>query len=148
MHISPKARTVMVVDDERVDQVLYERVLRKAGLCKNVIGFLSPNDALDYLCEEARPKIDVILLDVNMPERSGFDFLEQAMAEHGEELADTVVLMVSSVQCPQNKKRAEEIGAVKKFLPKPLTANQVQGLNMLLMAKDQGQRPISGQMLH
>lgn len=136
MQISPKARTIMVVDDERVDQVLYERVLRKAGLCDTVYGFVSPTEALDFLRDKARPRIDVVLLDVNMPERSGFEFLDEAMTEHAEELSDAIVLMVSSVESAQNQKRAEELQPVRKFLQKPLTSNHARGIQMLLMAQD------------
>ena len=83
MSKTPCIGTVMVVDDEEVDQFLYKRVLTRSGLVGNIIMFTYPDEALEYLKSAECEPIDVLLLDINMPRMSGFEFLDKATVEVG-----------------------------------------------------------------
>lgn len=67
------AYRVLIVDDEHLAQDILERYILKipelevCGKCKNVVEAY-------HLMQQARP--DLILLDINMPEISGIDFLK------------------------------------------------------------------------
>jgi len=69
--------TVMLVDDEPVTLEVIQTYLEEAGY-KNFIATSRPVEAVDLL-RERRP--DILLLDLMMPEVSGFDILAQVRAE-------------------------------------------------------------------
>lgn len=63
---------ILVVDDEPGITRLCERLLRQANY--NVTSFTDPLVALKYL---EKNKIDLLLVDIRMPEISGFDIISR-----------------------------------------------------------------------
>src|SRR5688500_14016575 len=68
---SQKAARILVVDDERANVVLLERLLRHAGYT-DVRGTTDPR-TVEALYDEREP--DLILLDLHMPHREGIALL-------------------------------------------------------------------------
>jgi signal transduction histidine kinase len=64
---------VLAVDDEPGIALLCERLLTRAGF--SVVTFTDPKLALDLLHKE---RFDLLLVDIRMPEISGFDVMQQA----------------------------------------------------------------------
>ncbi len=83
---------VVVVDDEPGIALLCERLLKKAGY--EVTTFTDPAAALKYLGEE---KIDSLLVDIRMPEISGFDLIAFAK-EHQPDAAILVMTGFGTVE--------------------------------------------------
>ena len=78
--LNESAPLVMVIDDDQVNRDMMERIIRKADfrVCKIEDGWL----ALEYIQKKQKPA--VILLDLQMPEMDGFEFvarLQQYTAE-------------------------------------------------------------------
>jgi two-component system, cell cycle sensor histidine kinase and response regulator CckA len=69
--------TVLVVDDERVSRHVASRMLRELGL--RVLEADGAEEALDIFRISQRP-IDLILLDVVMPETDGVELARQILA--------------------------------------------------------------------
>jgi len=67
------ASTILIVDDEVVNIKLLEKLLHGAGY-QNILSTQSPTDVLALVNEH---NIDLIILDLNMPEMSGFDVMKQ-----------------------------------------------------------------------
>lgn len=111
---------VMLVDDEQIDQMIYKRVLNRSGMATDIVGFVYASDALEYLADPASPKVDLILLDINMPGMNGFEFLEAASDTLGSQAEIPVVIMLTTSLSPADRARAAGFGAVKAFLNKPL----------------------------
>ena len=117
----PKIGTAMTIDDEKIDQILYKRIMERSGLVDNVIAFRMAEDALDYLKSPDREPVDVIFLDINMPRMNGFEFLDQATSELGDSFVDCVVIMLTTSLDPEDEKRARCFSVVKEYLAKPLS---------------------------
>ncbi|OED35138.1 histidine kinase [Chromatiales bacterium (ex Bugula neritina AB1)] len=115
-----------IVDDDIVQLMLYERVINRSGLVKEVLKFESAEVALQYLKNEENERIDVLFLDINMPRMDGFEFLEAATSSIGSDFIDCVVIMLTTSLDPLDRKRAEEFKVVKSFLSKPLTEEALQ----------------------
>ncbi len=77
---------ILVVDDEPGIALLCERLLTKAGYA--VTTFTDPGKAMKYLAKE---KIDGLLVDIRMPEISGFDLIAYAK----EHQPDTAILVMT-----------------------------------------------------
>lgn len=118
-------KNVLLIDDERIDQMMYRRVMDRSGLVGNVISFQYADEALDYLKRTDRERIDVIFLDINMPRMNGFEFLQRATEDLGAGFATAVVIMLTTSLDPIDVSRAKAHAVVKAFINKPLTVEHV-----------------------
>jgi CheY-like chemotaxis protein len=66
-------------------------------------------------------KPDLILLDLNMPNISGFDFLEMRTSQ---DYADIPVIIVSAKDSAETIKQTQELGAVD-FISKPVRIKEI-----------------------
>jgi adenylate cyclase len=102
---------VLVVDDDSVNRLLLSRSLQREGHRFTIAQ--DGRRALEILHAES---IDVVLLDVLMPEIDGFEVLAQMQADS--ELRHVPVIMISALEDMESVVRAIELGA-EDYLPKP-----------------------------
>lgn len=68
----------LLVDDERLARIEMRQVLAELAEQIEVIGEAeSKDEAIAFLASEKNPRPDVIFLDINMPDGSGFDMIEE-----------------------------------------------------------------------
>ena len=48
-------KTALLVDDDEIDQMLYQRLIKKSGVIENVVAFQYADEALDYLGKTDTP---------------------------------------------------------------------------------------------
>lgn len=112
--------TIMLIDDEEVDQMLYGRIIERSEHAKRVLSFLSAEAALDHLVKERTPQPDLILLDINMPQMDGFEFLAAAEDALGVAVAPVIVMLTTSLN-PMDEARSNASPLVYDYKKKPLT---------------------------
>lgn len=115
-------KTIILVDDESIDNRCHSRVLRRAGFEGTILTFAIAAEALDYLESESAVPVDMMFLDINMPLMDGFDFLERAHAKFGGAFDPSVVIMLTTSLDPADRARAAEFDVIKSYISKPLTA--------------------------
>jgi signal transduction histidine kinase/CheY-like chemotaxis protein len=79
---------VLLVDDEEITRYLVRQLLPRSRYSVSAVS--SGNDGLRCLRDDQRP--DVILLDINMPEMTGYEFLERVHDEAGAGEIPVVIL--------------------------------------------------------
>jgi DNA-binding SARP family transcriptional activator len=109
-----RQKTVLVVEDNVLNRELTNALLKSAGY-----SVLLAKDGADALMQVGREKVDLILLDVDLPFIDGHSLLE-AMHENG---VDAPTIFVSGVPGDDVEVRAFEVGAAD-FIRKPVK-NQV-----------------------
>ena len=109
---SAQKADLMVVDDNRVNRLLLGRTLEQLG--HRVAFAENGRQALDLL--RGRP-VDLVLLDIEMPEMNGYETLEALRADAS--LRDIPVVMMSSVDEVDSVARCVEMGA-EDYLFKPV----------------------------
>ena len=112
---------ILVVDDEKDVQVLFEQRFRKemrSGEMQFVFAF-SGEEALTYLNQHVHEAV-LILSDINMPGMSGIDLLSKIRHDYKD--FSPVVMMITAYGDDENYKQAMEKGA-DDFLTKPLDFN-------------------------
>jgi adenylate cyclase len=103
---------LLVVDDNRVNRLLLARTLEQLG--HRVAFAENGRQALESL--RARP-VDLVLLDIEMPEMNGYETLEALQADA--KLRDIPVVMMSSIEEIDSVARCIELGA-EDYLFKPV----------------------------
>ena len=124
--------SILVVDDEPdVGELFRQRFRRETRDGTYVIHFAqSAADALDSLSKGVRPKLIVILSDINMPEMDGLTLL----GEIKKEWPDIPVMMVTAYGDEERRRRAHDLGAAE-FLPKPVDFAFLKGRLQQLAAE-------------
>ncbi|QHQ37126.1 response regulator [Algicella marina] len=125
MSATEKINRLMLIDDNAIDQKMYQRIIARSGRVEEVVTCLSAMEALDYLDDPQHPKIDVILLDINMPRVNGFQFLEEATVRFGTAFTRLVVVMLTTSLDPRDAERARSYSVVRDFLNKPLSTEHL-----------------------
>lgn len=126
---TPPLDTVLLVDDDKVTNLMHTRIIRRSALANTVDVATDGVAALDYLqtrLAAGQGCPDLILLDINMPRMNGFEFLENYTALPEENRCpDTLIVMLSTSVLEADRDRAEAHPDVHAFLDKPLTAGDV-----------------------
>jgi len=107
---------VLVVDDE--EQIV--------GILDDFFSEKGYDTDVAYTLEGAQEKLvdfkpDVILLDINLPDGDGVEFLHDIMPEH----EDTKVIMITGLEDKEIALKALEYGAVD-YITKPLDLEYIE----------------------
>ena len=105
---------LLVADDNKVNRLLLSRSLEQLG--HRVAMAENGRIALEMLRRES---FDLLLLDMEMPEMTGFEVLEHLVADL--QLRDLPVIVTSSLEGVTHVARCIELGA-DDYLPKPVNA--------------------------
>ncbi len=106
---------ILVVDDIEDNRYTLIRRLRRQGH-DNVLEAENGRQALDIL---AGQPVDLLLLDIMMPEMNGYEVLEHVKAD--EALRHVPVIMISALDEMESVVRCIKLGA-EDYLPKPFNA--------------------------
>ncbi len=109
---------IMMVDDEPINLEVLQTFLQDAGY-KKFIQCSSPLKAMDIISDQ-RP--DIVLLDLVMPEMSGFEILKRL--RNSETLRHIPVIILTSSTDADTKLMALELGATD-FLGKPFDPSEL-----------------------
>ncbi len=113
-----KKMKILVVDDEKDVQILFEQRFRKE-IRDNEMEFVfafSGEDALVYMNEHEHEAV-LILSDINMPGMSGLDLLGKIKSKYIK--PPPLVMMITAYGDAENFRIAKELGA-DDFLTKPV----------------------------
>lgn len=124
-------KKVMLIDDNEIDLRINAKLISLTNFFDEIIICKSGEEALGYLNknshnEEKLPNF--ILLDIQMPEMDGFEFLEEYKNLSKIFLGKCIVVMLSSTLDFGDIKRAEANPYITKLLNKPLSKVELEKL--------------------
>jgi CheY-like chemotaxis protein len=124
-------RYILLIEDESADALLIKRALEKTGLDFKLFRLKHGEEAIEYLSgvapfddRETHPLPDVILLDIKLPRRTGFEVLEWLRSQPAG-LGRIPVVMLTSSRHSVDVNRAYDLHA-NGYLTKPDTAIKLQ----------------------
>jgi two-component system chemotaxis response regulator CheY len=116
----------MVVDDSRAMRSLLKNLLKSTGL-EVVAEAGNGLEALEQL--KAAGTVDVALVDWNMPEMNGYEFVQAVRKDEG--WNDVRIIMVTTESEIEKMTKALEAGA-NEYIMKPFTKDAIRDKLQLL----------------
>jgi CheY-like chemotaxis protein len=129
MSKSPDNIRFIAIDDDPVNNMICKLTIEMVAGKPEIVTFTNPSLGLDYIMSEYSAKHSqqqaVLLLDINMPVMSGWEFLERF-----DNLTDDVkklfkIFILSSSVDPRDKQRSYANKNVEAFMVKPLVKDNV-----------------------
>lgn len=118
---STNIKKILLLDDDRIQKILVEKRLLKIEAGLEFVYFDTPSEALDFLRSES---VDLLLVDLNLPEMSGWEFVNEAVkvSPYSE-----IILQSGSVERDQIQ-RVESDERISKIFEKPLSESDLRSI--------------------
>jgi CheY-like chemotaxis protein len=121
---------LLVAEDDALDALLLERALRRSGSMFKMVRVENGEELIDYVegagryADRARfPLPWVVLLDLKMPRKDGFEVLEWRQSKPGH--AQLPMVVFSSSTLNHDIARAYELGA-NSYVVKPTAGGRLE----------------------
>jgi DNA-binding response OmpR family regulator len=113
-------RVLLYVEDEDAAVFLLETALKEAAIDVKLYRVADGEEALSFLRKSghyhAMPRPDLVLLDLNLPRKNGFEVLSEMKG--CEELRSLSVVVFTSSSLPVDKRKSLALGA-QEYITKP-----------------------------
>ena len=120
-----KENTILLTDDDKDDQQFIIETLVKKGFNGAIKIFENGAELTDYLYTTGLTDSVIILLDLNMPLKSGYETLKEIKEHH--RLKTIPVFIITCSQREEDKQYCLKTGC-EQFFSKPNTVNQYNNI--------------------
>jgi DNA-binding response OmpR family regulator len=124
------AATVLLIEDEETEARLVQIAFNRIGLRNSMRWVASAEEALSYLSGQGifsdrklYPLPQLILLDLKMPSKSGFDVIPKVRKQKS--FRDIPIIILSSSSYKPDIERALNLGA-DEYIVKPLDIRELE----------------------
>lgn len=132
MHYNSKPISVLLVDDDEINNFISIKLIKKALLNTEIMACLNGRFAIDQLVELQRQHADklpdYILLDINMPIMNGWEFLDEFERLNLDQSGKCKIYIISSSVFSNDINKARSYPLVKDFISKPLNVDKITEL--------------------
>ncbi len=115
--------SVILVDDQPITNFITKKLLQIEGITIPISDFTNPAKALEMLLQQ-KGEDDMVILDLNMPEMSGWDFMDRLIEN---QYTPRIVILTSSTS-DLDREKALDYSFVKDYIIKPLNQNKISEL--------------------
>lgn len=115
---------IVLIDDDKVTIFMSKKILSNYDPKLIVDSFASGKEAIDFLKINKPVSPTILLLDINMPDYSGWDFLQ----EFSDLTSDCKVFMFTSSIDMKDLEKSKTFKKVLGFISKPLNAEKIKQL--------------------
>lgn len=121
---------VLIIDDDDIVIFIQTKMVTNHHLSATPNCFKKASVALKYLRDEVVAENQyLVLLDINMPEMDGWQFLNE-LEDHPIKNNIHVIMVTSSID-RQDKDKSAKYSSVKGFIEKPISAENCEKLKRL-----------------
>ncbi len=129
MNYSSRPLSVLLVDDDEINNFISIKLIKKALLNTEIMACLNGKFAIDQLYEiqkkDPAKLPDYILLDINMPIMNGWEFLDEYKRLNIDPQGKTKIYIISSSVFSNDINKARSYPLVKDFISKPLNVDKI-----------------------
>jgi two-component system, chemotaxis family, response regulator Rcp1 len=120
---------ILLIEDDLEDAGMTIEVLREGEVPCRISLVRDGEEAMEFLLREAKfrraPQPDMILLDLNLPKKSGREVLAEVRAD--QRLSNVPVVVLTGSRTQQEVLQAEKL-RVESYLTKPIDVEQFNGV--------------------
>ena len=138
MTINDKSVSILLVDDDEINNFISVKLIKKTLLNTEISTCLNGKFAIDQLVaiqnRDPDKMPDYILLDINMPIMNGWEFLDEYERLNLGQSGKTKIFIISSSVFNNDINKAKSYALVKDFISKPLSVDKIKEvLNLVKM---------------
>ncbi|WP_026261924.1 response regulator [Spirosoma aerolatum] len=128
MHRKPTSMTILIADDDTDDRLFMDKALRQSGYAHNIQFVEDGEELMEYLRREGRyneknaPWPNLLILDLNMPRKNGFQALSEIKDDPKLRRLPVVVMTTSTAD--EDVLKTYNLG-VNSFVTKPFNFNRL-----------------------
>lgn len=122
-----KHKTICIIDDEDIIQYIVKTILHNISNDIDVLSYMNGEEALMALQKLPDTELpDVILLDINMPVMSGWQFLEEFVKTRSDSSKKVPIYILTSSTAPNDKIRSKVYKEIMGYINKPIEADTLK----------------------
>ncbi|GAL86569.1 response regulator rcp1 [Sporocytophaga myxococcoides] len=123
-----KFNKVLLVDDDKINNYINLRLIRRIGLSEEIIVTNNGQEAITYLKKCDKNELPtLILLDINMPVMDGFEFLEEYEKLKVNTVERPMIVVLTTSTNTNDIKKVESSPIAAGYINKPLTEENLLG---------------------
>lgn len=115
--------TVLIIDDSRVSRMMIKSIIVDNHQDWNILEACNADEAVE---QSKKNKIELMIIDYNMPGRTGLEVAEELIGLH----PDAYKFMLSANIQDSIKDKAEKMSL--KFMSKPITEDKIKSIISVL----------------
>ena len=119
---------ILIAEDEQIEREFIANIVKTSQPEILLLQAENGEEAL-RLYQEHQPEI--VFLDINMPQMSGFDFLEEYNKFPEDVKKKCVIVMLSSSLHPEDREKALSSPYIFEFMSKPINAEKLAKLAII-----------------
>ncbi len=123
-----------IIDDDELFAFNAKRLMIDTGFTENVLWYSDGQLAIDGLIGLLIENInlpEVILLDLNMPNKNGWEFLDEFALLPITKRENVKIYIASSFVSPDLLKKVKDCHIIEEYLVKPLTTESLEQITSL-----------------
>jgi response regulator of citrate/malate metabolism len=122
--------TIALIDDDPISHVITSKIIKHYSSYETE-GFMEAKKALaEWQTRSVENLPNYLLLDIDMPEMNGWQFLEEFEKLPSEKREHTCIVMFSSSSHSTDIDRSRRYNSVRGFISKPLTKEKLETLEI------------------
>jgi CheY-like chemotaxis protein len=129
MDINSRPVSILLVDDDEINNFISIKLIKKALLNTDITACLNGKFAIDQLLDivskDPAKLPDYILLDINMPIMNGWEFLDEYERLKIDTTGKTKIFIISSSVFSNDINKAKSYPLVVDFISKPLNIEKI-----------------------
>ena len=129
-----KLKKVLLVDDESTVNFINKAIMERSGFAIEVLTEETVDGAFEslQLAEGNHDLPELIFVDINMPEKTGWDFIETFKSISFQSPRPKVIFLSSSLN-PSDKVKALDNTDVIDFISKPISKDKLKEITTVLI---------------
>jgi CheY-like chemotaxis protein len=119
-------KEICVIDDDHIYQLIIEKIIRRTAIFVKSTAFRNAGLAFQQFKNPEFPLPHLILLDINMPQMDGWEFINQLSSCRPNLKNETKIYIVTSSIATSDKLKAASFNEIAGFLSKPVSVQKLK----------------------